>query len=308
MKKLKDKSPNNKEKDFSKDKSPFPLKLLLATLYWRNLRIEPKEFENLLQIAKEVSCKNLHREINNPYIQKFLIQNKDWIEKGQRELDWLNQNQIQIASLGDPLYPSNFYHLSCPPLLITYRGEACWTQRESLAIVGSRRPHEDTLKWMDWHIPSFFKNHSVNIISGGARGVDQKAHSLCLRYGCPTVCFLPSGIKRIYPACLEPWVEKIIEQKGALISSFSPFADILKMNFYYRNELLVLMSKKVFVAQAGLRSGSIMTSKLALKYGREVITLPSSPVKSFSMGNLQMMYDGAPFVLSAKDLSDLWRD
>lgn len=77
-----------------------------------------------------------------------------------------------------------------------------WLTNQGLSVVGSREPSLMSRTWMDEQLGAFLDSNSVFTVSGGARGVDQKAHLLSLKHGRPTVVFIPSGLDQIYPSSL----------------------------------------------------------------------------------------------------------
>ena len=144
-------------------------------------------------------------------------------------------------------------------------------------------------------------------MSGGARGVDQKAHALSLSCQIPTLCFLPCGIKYFYPADLKEWFAPVLKGGGGFISVFALSAPMRKSHFHIRNEVLAYMSHLVFIAQASLRSGTMVTARFALNADTTLCTLPFSPLYMGCKGNLSLINDGSFMIRDHMDMETLYQ-
>lgn len=224
-------------------------------------------------------------------------------ESAARVLKWCRERSVSILYPGHDDYPSSFLNLENPPLFLSVMGSPAWRSASCVSVVGSREPHPRSLDWMERHLSDFQKWTQVALVSGGARGIDQKAHALAVRAGRPTVIFLPSGLAKIYPPEMADWKNEVIATGGALVSSFAPEQEIRKQHFEGRNRLIACLGKAVFVVEARSRSGSVMTARLAQELGRPVAALPSFPGESWAVGTLNLIMDGgAAMVRDAMDL------
>lgn len=203
-------------------------------------------------------------------------------------------------------YPEPWLRLSSHPPRVAYWGEPIWRTDRLISIVGSRTPMDDTINWMERHLPGVLKDLSLTVVSGGARGVDQLAHRLALECGQRTICILPSGLKKPYPAGVEPLLEKIVRAGGAVVSTYQDFEPLRRSHFAIRNRWIAGLSEVCFVAEANSRSGSMLTAQLARDEDKAVATLPVSPLSGQGLGNLQLLMDGAQLIRSAADLKCLW--
>lgn len=274
----------------------------LAELAWRN----PYLSELNWNFARNYLCgggpiQELRAQCPAPSALEDL--EADWWKNCQREADWCEQHGIRLSLLGDVDYPAEFVHLKNPPRAILYRGQPVWRYRPSLSVVGSRQPSSMSLAWMDLHLTEVLQSHPTVVVSGGARGIDQKAHAVSLRASCPTICLIPSGFRHIYPPSLESWFETIEAGGGAIMSPFSPSMKMYKAHFHYRNRLIAVLSSLVFVVEARRRSGSLLTARLALELGREVAILPQHPMIEGGLGTLDLLCEGAFPVRDAEDLA-----
>jgi DNA processing protein len=202
-------------------------------------------------------------------------------------------------------YPETFYRLEKPPLFLSMIGEPCWVGRSCLSVVGSREASRRAIEWMEQHLLAVVQKKKTILVSGGARGIDQKAHALSLRAGQSTIAFLPAGISEIYPADFASWLPDILACKGAVISEFAPHAKMRKYHFERRNRLIAALGRVTFVVEARRQSGSIMTARLARDADKTVCVLPSFPGDPGSAGSLDLLFDGAFPIRDAQDLLTL---
>jgi DNA processing protein len=161
----------------------------------------------------------------------------------------------------------------------------------------------EALSWMENHLSAFLRTTSAVVVSGGARGIDQRAHRLAIRSGCPTVVFLPSGLARPYPDEWRTWKDDILAAGGAVLSHYPPFQEIRRFHFEERNRLIAAMGRILFVVEARRRSGSSMTARLAADLGRTVCVLPGHPADPRAGGTIDLLFDGAAPIRDATDLA-----
>ena len=218
---------------------------------------------------------------------------------------WCEDHLVEILFPGHQLYPDCFLELESPPLFLSVLGKIQWSARRHLAVVGSREASCLALEWMDQHLGRVISDSQAVTVSGGARGIDQKAHAMSLRRGLPTIAFLPSGLGCVYPANFQSWIPEILKSGGAVISEFAPLTPMRKFHFERRNRLIAGLGDIVFVVEAARRSGSIMTARLARDGGKTVCTLPSFPGDPGSAGSLDLIFDGAFPIRDGDDLAAL---
>ena len=277
----------------------------LSLLAWQGCKIFLRDFKSLKADCPR-SIEDIKHIICHPEAKQFLIHNKHWWKKAEKDYKTCFQKGYKLTWPGKKDYPASFLKLSAPPLSVTYLGHLpCKEEERSfpLTIVGSRKGHEIALNWMDFYLPKIIHTKKVCLVSGGARGVDQKVHSIAVRLGSPTVCFLPSGLDCFYPASLNFFKKSVLNHGGAFISCFPPTVQMHKSFFHIRNGLMACYSKLVLVGQAQLRSGTMLTAQKALDCGVPVATLPGPPLSALWTGNLQLIYDGAYLLRDDKDLS-----
>ena len=141
------------------------------------------------------------------------------------------------------------------------------------------------------------------VVSGLARGIDAAAHTGALEGAGRTVAVLGCGLDVIYPR-INRRLRETIAERGLLVGEYPPGTPPRKQNFPARNRIISGLCCGVVVVEAGERSGSLITARLALEQGREVFVVPGSPLDGRSRGSNALLQDGAALVQSARDVLD----
>ena len=146
------------------------------------------------------------------------------------------------------------------------------------------------------------------LVSGLAYGIDSAAHRLCLEYGVPTVAVLGSGINdsSIYPRLHVKLLHQIIDSGGVVISEYSTGTPPHLGQFPARNRIIAGLTQATLIVQAAERSGSLITARLALESGREVLAVPGAITDSLAAGVNFLIQQGATPVTCAQDILDLY--
>ena len=140
------------------------------------------------------------------------------------------------------------------------------------------------------------------VISGLARGIDAAAHVGTLDGGGDGFAVLGSGVDVIYPAENRGLADRLLEHSGGLISEYPPGTPPAPFRFPARNRIIAGLSRAVVVVEAAVTGGALITARLALDQGKEVLAVPGDIVRTTSEGCNLLIRDGAHPVLSAKDL------
>ncbi len=224
----------------------------------------------------------------------------DWAQI-EKDCAWLEANQAHVITLADAAYPELLKEISDPPPLLFVLGDKTLLSTEQLAMVGSRNPtpmglqtaadFAQTLAEVGW-----------TISSGLALGIDAASHQGALdAMNGHTIAVIGTGIDRVYPARNRDLAHQIA-QKGAIISEFPLGTAPVPGNFPRRNRIISGMSRGVFVVEAALRSGSLITAKQALEQGREVFALPGSIHNPLARGCHSLIRQGAKLVETAEHI------
>jgi DNA processing protein len=215
----------------------------------------------------------------------------------ERDLAWAEQPGHGVLTLADTAYPCQLRELSDAPPVLFVRGELDLLRSPQVAIVGSRRPTE-TGREIAYEFAKTIAAGGLTIASGMAYGIDAAAHLGALAVMGKTIAVLGNGLDRTYPA-RHGKLAKRIADGGALVSEFPIGTPPLAAHFPYRNRIISGLSLGVVVVEAGQRSGSLISARLAADQGREVFAVPGSIFNPFARGCHALIRDGAMLVESA---------
>lgn len=158
---------------------------------------------------------------------------------------------------------------------------------DGIAIVGSRKPSLYGIKLAEKAAEAAVKSGKT-VISGLARGIDTESHRAALRHGGRTIAVLGTGINVIYPEENVGLAEEI-RHSGAVISQFPPDTPPIGRNFPIRNETVAKMCGALVLVQAAEKSGSLITARLALEYGKKVFVCPGEIGDPLFEGNYNFL-------------------
>ena len=219
-------------------------------------------------------------------------------EDAERELRTARSLNASFVALGEPDYPLRLQMIDDPPPLIAVRGNQSALAHSLVAIVGARNASAAGVKFAE-RLARQLGEAGFGIVSGLARGIDAAAHRASLATG--TVAVLAGGHDRIYPPEHASLVDAILTD-GAVISEM-PFGwEPRGRDFPRRNRLISGLAVGVVVIEAARRSGSLITSRLALEQGREVFAVPGSPLDPRCEGTNGLLKQGATLVTEAADV------
>lgn len=276
---------------------------LIATVAAHLPYMMPEVFTDLrLCLASGVSSRRAWMDLPMGKLRDLLIERPEVWDLAERDREWCFQHDAEILHPWHPLFPERLLALDRPPVFLSLRGKPAWMQRPGISIIGSREPTAWAVEWLEIHLMTALRNTGVYTVSGGARGVDQKAHALSLRAELPTIAFLPSGLAKPYPADIAGWLAPIHDSGGGMVSEFPPMREIARAHFERRNRLIAGLGHCLFVVEAARKSGSMMTARLALESGRPICALPASPLESCAAGTVDLLFDGATLIRDAEDL------
>lgn len=207
---------------------------------------------------------------------------------------------IELMTWADTDYPEPLRHIHDAPLLLYLRGQRRMLGRDQIAVVGSRHASPAGLD----HARRFaaaLSEHGYLITSGLALGVDGAAHAGALDAGYATVAVIGTGVDVPYPRQHKVLADRIAAE-GVLVSELPPGTGPRAAHFPQRNRIISGLSRGILVVEAGLRSGSLITARLALEQGREVFAIPGSVHNPLARGCHQLIRQGAALVESVSDI------
>ncbi|MCB1733908.1 MAG: DNA-protecting protein DprA [Gammaproteobacteria bacterium] len=229
------------------------------------------------------------------------IAHPDWAGV-EADLNWAAQPGCHIVCRADTDYPNLLTDLGDPPPLLFVRGRPEVLGLPQLAIVGSRKPTKSGAETARDFAKSL-AGSGLAITSGLALGIDAASHQGALDAGGITIAVMGTGPDRLYPVRNQDLAEAIAEQ-GALITEYPVGTPVLANNFPRRNRVISGMAVGTLVVEAALRSGSLITARLAMEQGREVFAIPGSIHNPMARGCNALIKQGAKLVETAQDIGD----
>jgi DNA processing protein len=190
----------------------------------------------------------------------------------------------------------------CPEKLYI-QGKIPSKETKLLCVVGSRK-YTQYGKDACEKIISGLRGYDITIVSGLALGIDGIAHRSALDAGLKTIAVPGSGLDDsvLYPSTHKNLAQKILETDGALISEFEPKFHATPYSFPQRNRIMAGMSHAVLVIEAEIKSGTLITSKFATEYNRDVLTIPGSIFSKNSEGPNMLIRLGATPIRKSEDV------
>ena len=200
--------------------------------------------------------------------------------------------------LGDPDYPTALAAVSDAPAVLSVLGNAELLGRTSIGVVGARNASTNGRRFAEKIARDLTLGGAV-VVSGLARGIDTAAHTGALEGG--TVAVLAGGADIVYPKQNAALYEEIRE-RGTIVSEMPPGTQPQARQFPTRNRIISGLSLGIVVVEAALRSGSLITARLAGEQGRDVFAIPGFPLDPRARGANALIRNGATLAESAEDV------
>lgn len=215
------------------------------------------------------------------------------------EIEAADRAGARIVAIGEPDYPPTLRRMALAPPMLAIRGDASVFRPPAVAIVGARNASGNG-RTLATRIARELGEAGLTIASGLARGIDAAAHRGSLATG--TIAAYAGGLDRPYPSENIDLAEAIVAQGGALVSEM-PFGwEPRARDFPRRNRLVAGLALGLVVVEAAMRSGSLITARLAGEMGRVVFAVPGSPLDPRAEGSNRLLKDGAVLVTEAADV------
>ena len=218
--------------------------------------------------------------------------------EAEREIKVAGAAGVRFLALDEPGYPWRLAMIDDPPPLVAVRGHLAILERPMIGVVGARNASAAGIK-LAGRLARELGEAGLAVVSGLARGIDAAAHRASLATG--TVAVLAGGHNRIYPP-------EHVELAGALLANGAAVSEMpfdwepRAHDFPRRNRLISGLAVGVLVIEAARRSGSLITTRLALEQGREVFAVPGSPLDPRTEGSNSLLKQGATLVTEAEDV------
>lgn len=254
---------------------------------------------NVLRYAenkeKELSLRDIAvvSECRNPalFIERYKQIDDDFLKKSFEE--------FPSFSILDEIYPWDLSEIYNPPALLFYQGNIDLLELPKVAVVGSR----DSSKLGNQSVQKIIKelNNELIIVSGLARGIDTAAHMAALQNGGRTIAVIGTGLDVFYPKANKK-LQSYIGKNHLVLSEYGPGEQPLKFHFPERNRIIAGLCRGVIVAEAKMRSGSLITCERAMEEGRDVFAIPGSILDGKSDGCHHLIQEGAKCIMSGSDV------
>lgn len=206
--------------------------------------------------------------------------------------------KLLVYGHGD--YPRAFMNIPDAPPVLWAKGDLGLLNRPSIGMVGARNASSLGVR-MARRLAQTLSQAGFTIVSGLARGIDTAAHEAALEDEGRTIAVMAGGIDVIYPAENDA-LARLIDEKGCRISEHAPGLEPQARHFPLRNRIVAGLSSAVIVVEAAAKSGSLITARAALDYGRDVMAVPGHPFDARASGCNMLIRDGAVLVRSHADV------
>lgn len=220
-----------------------------------------------------------------------------------KEMEKTEKSGGKILFNGEEDFPQRLTEIKEAPLLIYVRGDLGDVQRAAVGMVGTRKISPYGRRAAS-KLAGDLAQSGVVLVSGLARGIDSVVHAEAVKNQTPTWALIGTGIGRCYPAENRELARAILDTGGAIISELPFDAPPLAHHFPRRNRLIAGLSDVVVVVEGEVKSGALITAKMALDQGLDVMAVPGPIDSPTSGGPNKLIKEGAGMVLCANDIID----
>jgi DNA processing protein len=229
------------------------------------------------------------------------LKDKTVFEKAEQELQYIQNEKIQILYFQNDDYPERLKHCIDGPVLLFASGNFDFKRRRMISIVGTRQITSYGTEFCKKLIEDIAIFNPI-IVSGFAYGVDIVAHQSAMEHKLETIGVLAHGLTQIYPKSHKKYVAKM-EQNGGFLTEFWSNTNPDKENFVRRNRIVAGMSEATIVIESAEKGGSLITANMANDYNRDVFAVPGRTTDKYSQGcNDLIKTQRANLITSAADL------
>ena len=216
------------------------------------------------------------------FLTKYSLIDSTMEEMERKEVGWVTYY--------DEEYPPLLRETHDFPLVLYVKGNVSLLTSDCIAVVGTRTPTRYGQKVCD-SFTHDFSRAGLTVVSGFARGVDSVAHKACVTTDSPTIAVFASGLDVCYPAENRGLYESILSSGGAVVSEYPLGTKPLQYHFPERNRIISGLSRGVFLPEATLKSGSLITARLAVEQGKELFVVPGNINSPESEGTNKLLQE-----------------
>lgn len=234
------------------------------------------------------------------------ILESDVLKAAEKELHFVEKNQIQVYFYLDAAYPEKLKPYADSPIVLYCKGNADLNSLRVVGIVGTRQPTPQGVAFCE-ELVEGLKPYNVLILSGLAYGIDIASHRKSLELGMPTIATLGHGFQTIYPPQHRSIAERMCEN-GGLLTEFPSNTKPDREHFPMRNRIIAGLCDALVVIETGVRGGSMITAHMANEYNKDVFAVPGRVQDKHSQGcNHLIKTHKAALLESAADLAYVMR-
>lgn len=206
---------------------------------------------------------------------------------------------MKEISIENKQYPEQLRDIKNPPKMLYVLGNETILNNKSLSIVGSRVA-TNYGKEIARKFAKKIAKQGINIVSGMAKGIDSEAHLGALEAKGNTIAVLGSGFNHIFPD--KKIFQKILDNKGTVITEYKPDIDVFPEGFRKRNRIVAGLSLGTFVVEAKQRSGTSITAEYAREFNRKIFCIPHLIEDKSGIGTNRLLKKGAILVTDVFDI------
>ncbi|NYG05912.1 DNA processing protein [Phycicoccus badiiscoriae] len=273
-----------------------------ARVAWARL-VEPGDPDVAARIAAVGAEEALRAAGSDPVVGARMAGRLPWLDV-DRDFEIAQRLGARIVVPGDDEWPKGFDDLAAPPLCLWLRGPAdlAASSVRSVSIVGARAATGYGVH-VAKELAAGVSEREFAVVSGAAYGIDGAAHEGALAVDGVTIAVVAGGIDRPYPSGHAGLLDRI-RATGLVVSEVPPGSAPTKWRFLSRNRLIATLTQGTVVVEAGLRSGSRNTARLAGDHLRMVCAVPGPVTSAVSAGCHELIRDGATLVTDAAEVAE----
>ncbi len=259
---------------------------------------EELEIENyIIECERYISStvgENEYRTIKNSAKEEYI----------ENIFSQLEKKNIFITTYFSEDYPSELLNITCPPLVLYYKGDLSVLDNETFGIVGSRKSLPISLK-ITQRYASELVGAGFTLITGIAEGVDKTVLNTALDNDGLAVSIIAGGLDNIYPKSHAELISRV-EQKGLVLSEYPPETFPKPFHFPVRNRLIAGLSKGVLIVSGGKNSGTLYTAEYANDFSKDLFAIPYSVDIPSGAGCNELIKKGALLTDTPQDILDFY--
>jgi DNA processing protein len=262
-------------------------------------RIEGVGRQTLARLLQKAGSPQALWEVNEAFLREHLPDKKREAFLRMQDaglnfplLERIKQKRVRLLACTHPAYPSLLREIHSPPAFLYVKGDFSALSGRTVAVVGTRKASEYGRQVTD-KLVGELQAAGITIVSGLAAGIDTMAHWAALRNSLPTVAVFGCGLDVVFPSSNRKLSEEIVARGGALVSEYPLGMAPTQYTFPQRNRIVAGLCHGLLVVEGDLKSGALITARLALEEGRTVFAVPGNIFSAGHQGPMSLLRNGA---------------